>query len=256
MKGKKKRGVGGANWMDTYGDFVTLLLCFFVMLYAMSSVDAERWIALVQSFNPDAEVTQEGVPPQGESEGAAPSGTSMEEQMEALYQEMVEYIEEQDMQDQMTVTSGSGYVFITFDDTVFFNPDSPVLLDTGKVVLDQVSQYLAESSQAIGELRVLGHTAQGDPNTPNNPVVDRTLSSSRANNVTLYIQEKNIVDPSKLVSIGYGQWRPIASNDTAEGRSKNRRVELIVTGLEMDDLTSDSTEQYYTMREGGDIASS
>lgn len=160
------------------------------------------------------------------------------------------------MQDQMTVTSGSGYVFITFDDTVFFNPDSPVLLDTGKVVLDQVSQYLAESSEAIGELRVLGHTAQGDPNNPNNPVVDRTLSSSRANNVTLYIQEKNIIDPAKLVSIGYGQWRPIASNDTAEGRSKNRRVELIVTGLNMGDLTGDSTEQYYTMREGGDIASS
>ena len=74
--------------MDTYGDFVTLLLCFFVMLYAMSSVDAERWIGLVQSFNPDA-VMQEGVPPQGDSEGAAPSGTSMEEQMEALYQELV-----------------------------------------------------------------------------------------------------------------------------------------------------------------------
>lgn len=255
MKIKKKRGVGGANWMDTYGDFVTLLLCFFVMLYAMSSVDSQRWIALVQSFNPDAVVSQEGVPPQGESEGAAPSGTQVEEEMEGLYQDLVEYIQEQDMQDQMTVTNGSGYVFITFDDTVFFNPDSPVLLDTGKAVLDQVAQSLAQRSEAIGELRVLGHTAQGDPNAPNNPVVDRTLSSSRANNVTLYLQEKNIIDPSKLVSIGYGQWRPIASNDTAEGRSKNRRVELIVTGLEMNQLTGDSTEQYYTMREGGDIAS-
>lgn len=256
MKRKKKRGVGGANWMDTYGDFVTLLLCFFVMLYAMSSVDSQRWIALVQSFNPDAVVSQEGVPPQGESEGAAPSGTQVEEEMEALYQDLTEYISEQNMQDQMTVTSGSGYVFITFDDTVFFNPDSPVLLDSGKVVLDQVAQALAERSDAIGELRVLGHTAQGDPNTPNNPVVDRTLSSSRANNVTLYLQEKNIIDPAKLVSIGYGQWRPVASNDTAEGRSKNRRVELIVTGLNMGDLTGDSTEQYYTMREGGDVASS
>ena len=49
---KKKSGGGGANWMDTYGDMVTLLLCFFVMLYSMSTLDKEKWIALVQSFNP------------------------------------------------------------------------------------------------------------------------------------------------------------------------------------------------------------
>ena len=48
---RKKSGGGGANWMDTYGDMVTLLLCFFVMLYAMSSVDQNRWIALVQALN-------------------------------------------------------------------------------------------------------------------------------------------------------------------------------------------------------------
>ena len=82
---RKKKSVGGADWMATYGDFVTLLLCFFVMLYSMSSVDSQRWIALVQSFNPDAVETQEGVPPQGESEGAAPAGTSnVEQEMEAI----------------------------------------------------------------------------------------------------------------------------------------------------------------------------
>ena len=52
---KKKSGGGGANWMDTYGDMVTLLLCFFVMLYSMSTLDKEKWIALVQSFNPTEE---------------------------------------------------------------------------------------------------------------------------------------------------------------------------------------------------------
>ena len=54
---KKKSGGGGANWMDTYGDMVTLLLCFFVMLYSMSTLDKEKWIALVQSFNPTEEGT-------------------------------------------------------------------------------------------------------------------------------------------------------------------------------------------------------
>ena len=52
---KKKSGGGGANWMDTYGDMVTLLLCFFVLLYSMSTISTENWKALVMSFNPDAQ---------------------------------------------------------------------------------------------------------------------------------------------------------------------------------------------------------
>ena len=51
---KKKSGGGGANWMDTYGDMVTLLLCFFVLLYSISVIDEVKWLALVKSFNPDA----------------------------------------------------------------------------------------------------------------------------------------------------------------------------------------------------------
>ena len=57
---RKKRSGGGANWMDTYGDMVTLLLCFFVMLYSMSTLDQEKWIALVESFNPVAEAQHSG----------------------------------------------------------------------------------------------------------------------------------------------------------------------------------------------------
>ena len=54
---KKKSGGGGANWMDTYGDMVTLLLCFFVLLYSMSTISEENWKALVMSFNPLADLT-------------------------------------------------------------------------------------------------------------------------------------------------------------------------------------------------------
>ena len=54
---KKSSGGGGANWMDTYGDMVTLLLCFFVLLYSMSTIDQEKWMMIVQSFNKDAEVS-------------------------------------------------------------------------------------------------------------------------------------------------------------------------------------------------------
>lgn len=55
MKKRGKSAESGANWMDTYGDMVTLLLCFFVLLYSISSVDQAKWEMLVKSFNPDAE---------------------------------------------------------------------------------------------------------------------------------------------------------------------------------------------------------
>ena len=54
MKKKSKGGGGGANWMDTYGDMVTLLLCFFVLLYSMSTISEEKYKAVVMSFNPNA----------------------------------------------------------------------------------------------------------------------------------------------------------------------------------------------------------
>ncbi len=67
--------------------------------------------------------------------------------------------------------------------------------------------------------------------------------------VTVYLQEKEIIDPARLVSVGYGQWRPISSNAIPEERAKNRRVELIVTGLDLDALAGDDIKQYYSMRE-------
>ena len=79
--------------------------------------------------------------------------------------------------------------------------------------------------------------------------VDRFLASNRATVVTVYLQEKEIIDPARLVSVGYGQWRPISSNAIPEERAKNRRVELIVTGLDLDALAGDDIKQYYSMRE-------
>ena len=256
MKRNKKSGGGGANWMDTYGDMVTLLLCFFVMLYSMSRVDESKWIALVQSFNPDYAVDEPSqivVPGEIANEPVTdlPSALTqdqVEAALEGLYVSMSEYVASAGLQDMVSLSKGSGYVFISFDDTIFFDGDSSVLKDGGKAILDQIAVPLAEASGSINEIRVLGHTAQASPDRPNYVDVDRFLSSDRATVVTIYLQEKNIIDPARLVSAGYGQWRPIASNDTAETRAQNRRVELIISGIQPDSTEGDSLEQYYTIR--------
>ena len=154
MMKKKKSGGGGANWMDTYGDMVTLLLCFFVMLYSMSNMDKDKWIALVQSINPNA-VTQAE---QGSSSDTANTqGMTQEEvdaNMEEIYQALTQYVQTAGLTDQVSVSKGSGYVFVSFDDAVFFDGNSYELRDEGKVVLDEVAKPLAEASQSINEVDV------------------------------------------------------------------------------------------------------
>ena len=246
---RKKRSGGGANWMDTYGDMVTLLLCFFVMLYSMSTLDQQKWIALVESFNPVAEAQHSG----GVGEDTAAEGLTqqqVDDDIEKLYQSMWEYIEEENLSTQISVTKGDGYVFVSFDNTVFFEGSRYTLRDEGKVVLDQIAQCIAEVSASVDEIRVLGHTAREDGVNPNDPTADRFLASNRAAVVTVYLQEKNIVDPARLVSVGYGEWRPVAENDTSEGRAQNRRVELLIAGLNVENGIGDDIAQYYTMRSG------
>lgn len=254
---KKKSGGGGANWMDTYGDMVTLLLCFFVLLYSMSTLDTQKWLLLVQSFNPDAILDQTEVlkgnegpsadPPANEAVEGVLTQQDVTEALNELTEALQSYAEQNQTTESMSVTQGDGYVFIAFNDAVFFNGDSYVLREEGQVVLDEVCAMLAQASPAIDELRILGHTAQARENQVNEAPGDRFLASNRATNVTLYIQEKNILDPARLVSIGYGQWRPIADN-TAEERYKNRRVEMIITGLDLESKMGDSIAQYYTER--------
>jgi chemotaxis protein MotB len=257
---KKRKSEGGASWMDTYGDMVTLLLCFFVLLYSMSTIDQQKWVQLVQSFNPDAthEITENSgnngqladptTPVDGEQSDSSLTQAQIVASIEQLYQDLKSYVAQQGAAENISVTKGEGYVFISFNDAVFFDGDSYVLRQDGKEVLEDVGVIIGKASLAIDELRVLGHTAQGDPGKPNNPTVDRFLSSDRAAVVLIYLQEMDVLDPARMISMGYGQFRPVADNATREGRAKNRRVELIVTGKDLTNTLGDQIEQYYTER--------
>lgn len=242
---KKRKSGGGYNWMDTYGDMVTLLLCFFVLLYSISTVDKEKWEKIVKSFNPDAiQELEETV----DDENDEDSQDQIDVDIEQLFQNLKSYVSQQGEEENISVTKGSGYVFISFNEAVFFDGDSYVLREDGKKVLYNVGKMLGNVSSSIDEVRILGHTAQASPNELNNTVNDRFLSSNRATAALVYLQNMNILDPARLISMGYGQWRPVASNDTVEGRVQNRRVEMIVAGKNIESSVGDSISQYYTQR--------
>jgi len=240
LKKREKRAEGGASWMDTYGDMVTLLLCFFVLLYSISAVDQVKWENLVKSLNPKAakEVSQIVNDTDIEAgEQDVPGGTTLEKssdqelidaQFDSLYKDLQALKEAGDAAD-VDIAKGEGYVFITYRDKVFFNGDSWVMRQEGAEMLDMFAQIIAPVTGAIQQIQILGHTSQADPNHPNNITTDRTLSAMRSAVVTAYLQEKNVLDPSKLFSSAYGQFRPIAPFDTPENRAKNRRVEILIT---------------------------
>ena len=240
---KKKSGGGGANWMDTYGDMVTLLLCFFVLLYSMSTISEDNWKAIVQSFNPtaveDIRATTGAGGPDADNTGETghESVEEMQEQveqdMQSLLQAIQEFVQQQNLQDAVTVSQDGGKIFITFSQSVFFDGESAVIRKEAYPILDGVSDMLSSVAGSLDEVRVQGHTARAGQG-PNNVVNDRTLSSNRAANVIIYIQEHSVVPPSCLVSEGFGEWRPVAPNDTAENRAKNRRVEMIVSGRDIE----------------------
>ena len=266
IKKKSGGGGGGANWMDTYGDMVTLLLCFFVLLYSMSTISEDKWKAIVQSFNPNsieaptmidggnegplADPVDEG---SGLDKGNQPEITpeDVEAALEALFEALQSMSEESGASEAIEVTRGDGYVFVSFADAVFFDGDSAVLRPDGQAILDTVIEALNPAVPYIDELRVMGHTAQARPDRPNDPEGDRRLASNRAVNVVIYIQERCDIDPARLIGVGYGQWRPVDKNDTSEQRAHNRRVELLITGRDIENQLGDALEQYTSIRTGG-----
>ena len=139
MKKKKSSG-GGANWMDTYGDMVTLLLTFFVLLYSMSTISEDKWKAIVQSFNPNS-IMVEDVSVVGGHEGPSsdPEDLGMpsvimeqqqmiEQMLDELFEQLKSYVDSNGLSESIELIRGDGYVFITFNDAVFFAGDSAVLL--------------------------------------------------------------------------------------------------------------------------------
>ena len=235
---RRKKGGGGedcGSWMDTYGDMVTLLLCFFVMLYAMSDLNQQKWEIFVKSIFPSSsEKAQIAVNEQVADGDYDVSGNlefdeviSDPENQEELYVALMEALSSSGV-DGVSISREDGYTFLVFDNQAFFEGDRSDLTDEAKMILDILCSVIEGYDEKIAQIDIMGHTAQADPNHANNPRTDRILSAMRSAEVAAYIQNKDIIDPSKLVGLSYGQYRAVSENDSSEGRAKNRRVEFVI----------------------------
>lgn len=257
---------GSPAWMATFSDLMNLLLCFFVLLFSMSSLEEAKWIAFVAAFNNTVSVFSGGATSIGDgilvsngvsqlnelsdymnSTGKLADSDSAEMKLEeyqksgdleilqeALEQEQLqnneemaelvdEAIREGKLSDQIDVTFTAQYVQLTMKGAILFDSGSAELREESYSVLDKVGVILER--YAKGEIEIEGHT----DNVPMNSAryaSNEELSSARALTVFYYLAQHTYLDVTNLKHAGMGERIPIADNSTAEGRSKNRRVEI------------------------------
>jgi len=233
MARRRKKGSdgGGSDWLNTYADMVTLLLCFFILLFTMSTVDAEKWKALLRTFQNPGESNQVIVVP-GE-DGDETAGNDDTDSEFVLLKEYIEKIvKESEFSNDVEILGNESIIFIRFNNNLLFDGDSATLRRATIEFLDLIGDAFKRVEDDIMMIRVNGHTAEVPPR-PGYNVSDRVLSTARANAVLMFLEEQKQIESKKLIAMGYGKNYPIAPNDTPEGRAKNRRVEILAMSVNL-----------------------
>lgn len=247
---KKEEG-NTQEWLNTYADMVTLLLTFFVMLFACSNLDETKIQYFVQAFQMRGKVINTVVDKPNDNDADSDGGNAdqpnpgggegeMPQSYEELYQYFSEYIEKNDLADNVSVQDSEAYFILTFNSQVFFDGDSYVLKPEGRKIISNICPAIRAMNDHIRTLTVSGHTAVGA-----SALSDWSLSTQRASSVVNYMDPSiggeaysvgyEVLPQSKYIAEGYGNTRPIASNDTPEGRQQNRRVEMRMLKEDIDE---------------------
>lgn len=223
----------GDEWLATYSDCVTLLMTFFVLLYAMSSVDENKMRALSQAFRTvmageagdtilEYSLYNGDVPLIG---GEIPTDTIDGEKIEeSMYYQVSKFVADHDLEAVVDIIESDLGVVIQLRDNILFETSKSDLRSESKEILDSIAALISSMNNNIV---VEGHTDNRPINTAEFPS-NWELSVDRAVNVVRYFVENGKIDPSRLSATGYGEFQPIVDNDTEENMEKNRRVNILI----------------------------
>ncbi len=245
---KKEAAAGAPAWMATFADLVTLLMCFFVLLFAMSTTQQETYKELVKSLR--SALGAQAVPESGTREGltmhAVPSeepsenqaidelGGMIEKEMEEIVSEVRELVLFNKLGGEVSVTKTEDGVVITLSDLLLFKKGGTALAPKGMDILKKVAVVLAKLAYHV---KIKGHTDSAPMSSSRYPS-NWELSSARASTVVRLLIV-NGVPPQYISAEGYAHYHPVATNDTEKGRSYNRRVEIV---YERDSIARQFTE--------------
>jgi len=213
-------------WMTTFADLVSLMLTFFILLISMSTMDKTGLADIETSFRKAVSVFNSGagtelmiIPPI-----AMQKLVSTRELMLAMRQNSRAMFKNSVLEHKVKGIIIKDRLYLRIPDSVLFDKNSATLKPKQIKVLKKLAQMLALMP---GNIRVQGHT-NVDPDLSNSRFFDPwSLSLARAASV-LHILEDEGVDPARLSLTGYGPSRPVSTEATPFGRSKNRRVEIVI----------------------------
>lgn len=230
-KFEKQQKAGLPDWMGTYGDLVTLLLCFFIMLFATAEVDAGKFEILLQAFNPsvlDYTGADHILGEMNKDDNNEMSDYFAEEivyqaELKGLEESLMQFIKEEQLEESIDVIRDNDKVTLRFSSSLLFASGKATLKDDVKPHLQKISKTLPEGY----DIQIEGHTDNLKINN-HEFASNWELSAFRGINVLKYLVNSCGIDSNRLSVAGYGEFRPIADNNTPEGRSKNRRVDIIL----------------------------
>lgn len=263
---------GSPAWMNTFADLMNLLLCFFVMLFSMSSVNEEKFEKVIASFQSTFSILPGGGASIGEGELIS-SGISQLENFDSYYNQQLssqsdgqteeekditeayeqqELEESEDMaqqlenalsqygiQDDIEVDFNAEYVTLNMNGALLFDSASAELRDEAYPLVNKLGKILVTYDNNI--IEVEGHT-DNVPIHSSKYEDNNVLSMYRALAVANYLRDTTTLDPAYIKSSGRGEYVPIADNATPEGRARNRRVEIKIYNSYNSNVSGTSTD--------------
>jgi chemotaxis protein MotB len=233
------------SWLIPYADLLTLLLALFIVLFASSQVDQKKFDQIKMSFqaalsggtsfleNPSPVPSNQNVGDQKKNKDEESPKSSADEAMRKqeteqlleLKRKIDQYINEKGLTTQLETQLDNQQLKITISDNTLFasgsaqlKPESRALAGTLSKLLEQYPKY---------EVIVAGHTDNHAIKTAQFPS-NFHLSTARALSFMAVLLENKDVGEERFSSVGYGEYKPVAANDTADGRAQNRRVEVSI----------------------------
>lgn len=224
------------RWLLTYADLITLLMIFFVIMFAMSQINETKFLSLQKSLQAALAHSNHIPINQGSSSFLEAAGTSgarngtpsnfhptSNAQLDHLYQQVQNFIVQHHLQNNVQITNEQRGVQITLRDVVLFDTGKADIRPQAQGILGGLVPFLQQLNNPIV---VEGFTDNQPISTPQFPT-NWELSSARAIGVVRFLISQGVV-ASRLAGVGYGQYHALAKNDTAEHRQENRRVNIVI----------------------------
>ena len=256
------------TWLIPYSDLLTLLLALFIVLYSVSSLNVSKLQELQEAFSiafnsgfgllSKSSVVDNGNMAEDAKQrihSKSQEELKQEEQqsLEKLKRQLDQYIRQNGLSSQLETQLNQSQLMITIRDNALFASGSADIKPESRKLAVAIGQMLQNYKDY--EVIVSGHTDNQPINTPEF-ASNWELSSKRAINFMKILLQNKAFDPRRFSAIGYGEYRPVDSNDTEAGRARNRRVEVSILRKYTDPSANPADTELSVIADGGQAPAS